>query len=197
MDKDLLEKIKQLRAETGAPIGKCKEALLATQGDLTKAKEWLRKKGAELLSKKEAVETGQGIIEGYVHFNGRVGALVELRAETDFVTKHEDFKKLAHEIALQVATMSPQYVSLESVPPEVLEAKKREFIEEIGEDKPKEVLDKILQGKIEKWASEVCLLNQPYIKREEITVKELIEEYVNKFGEKIEVKRFVRLSIND
>jgi elongation factor Ts len=185
-----------LRAETGAPIGKCKEALLATGGDLEKAKEWLRRKGSELLSKKEAVETGQGIIEGYVHFNGRVGALVELRAETDFVTKSEDFKKLAHEIALQIATMNPQYISLNDVPVEVLEAKKREFIEEIGEDKPKDVIEKILQGKLEKWASEVCLLNQPYIKKEEITVKDLIDEYVNKFGEKIEIRRFVRLAID-
>jgi elongation factor Ts len=196
MERELLEKIKQLRAETGAPIGKCKEALLATGGDLEKAKEWLRRKGSELLSKKEAVETGQGIIEGYVHFNGRVGALVELRAETDFVTKSEDFKKLAHEIALQIATMNPQYISLNDVPVEVLEAKKREFIEEIGEDKPKDVIEKILQGKLEKWASEVCLLNQPYIKKEEITVKDLIDEYVNKFGEKIEIRRFVRLAID-
>lgn len=197
MEKELLEKIKKLRAETDAPIGKCQEALLATNGDLEKAKEWLRKKGAELLQKKESVKTGQGIIEGYIHFNGRVGALVELRAETDFVTQSEDFKKLAHEIALQVATMAPQYLSLATVPAEVLEAKKREFIEEIGEDKPKEVLEKILQGKVAKWASEVCLLNQPYIKQENITVKDLIDEYVNKFGEKIEVKRFVRLSIYD
>lgn len=197
MDQELLAKIKQLRAETGAPIGKCKEALLATNNDLAKAKEWLRKKGAELLSKKEAVETGQGIIEGYIHFNGRVGALVELRAETDFVTKHPEFKKLAHEIALQVATMAPQYISLSDVPAEVLEAKKREFLEEIGEDKPKEVIEKVLEGKLAKWASEVCLLNQPYIKREEITIQGLIEEYINKFGEKIVVRRFVRLSIHD
>lgn len=197
MDKDLLEKIKQLRVETEAPIGKCKEALLATNGDLEKAKEWLRKKGAELLSKKESVKTGQGIIEGYIHFNGRVGALVELRAETDFVTKSEEFKKLAHEIALQVATMAPQYLSLETVPKEVLEAKKKEFAEEIDEDKPKEVFEKILQGKLEKWANEVCLLNQPYIKNESITIKDLIDEYINKFGEKIEVKTFVRLSVDD
>lgn len=197
MEKELLEKIKKLRTETGAPISKCKEALLASNGDLDKAKEWLRKKGAELLDRKESVETRQGIIEGYIHFNGRVGALVELRAETDFVTQSEDFKKLAHEIALQVATMSPKYISLETIPKEVLEAKKKEFIEEVGEDKPKEVLEKILQGKIEKWAGEICLLNQPYIKQEDITVKDLIDEYVNKFGEKIEVRRFCRLSIYD
>lgn len=193
MDKQLLELVKKLREETGMPIGKCVEALIATNNDLEKAKEWLRKKGAELLSKKEATKTGQGIIGGYVHFNGRLGALVELRAETDFVTQHSDFKKLAYDLAVHVATMMPQYIKKEDIPQEILEAKKKEFLEEIGHDKPKDIQEKILQAKLEKWFAEVCLLEQPYVKDESKKVRDLIDECANKFGEKIEIARFVRL----
>ena len=196
MDKELLEKIKILREETGAPIGKCKEALEKEGGDLEKAKIYLRKIGEGLLEKKREKIAGQGIIEGYVHFNGRVGALVELRSETDFVSKNPEFKKLAHELALQVATMNPLYVSLEKVPQEILDEKKKEFAEEL-KDKPEKVREEIIKGKLNKWAEEVCLLEQPYFKDENLKIKDLINEYVNKFGEKIEVRRFVRLSINE
>lgn len=196
MDKKLLENIKKLREETGAPLGKCREALLATDGDLEKAKEWLRQKGAELLDKKKETKAGQGIIAGYVHFNGRFGALVELRAETDFVSQHEDFKKLAYELAIQVATMLPQYIDRYQIPKEVLTAKEKEFLEDVGHDKPQEVKEKILQARLEKWYSEVCLLDQPYVKNENIKVRDLINESVSKFREKIEVTRFVRLQVD-
>lgn len=196
MDKELLEKIKILRQETSAPIGKCKEALEKEGGDLEKAKIYLRKIGESLLEKKKESEAGQGIIEGYIHFNGRVGALVELRAQTDFVTQSPEFKKLAHELALQVATMNPKYISLENLPPEVLEEKRKEFSEDV-KDKPEKVKEEIIQGRLKKWAEENCLLEQTYIKDENLKIKDLINEYVNKFGEKIEVRRFVRLSIND
>lgn len=196
MDKELLEKIKILRSETGAPIGKCKEALEKEGGDLEKAKIYLRKIGAGLLEKKKETQTGQGIIEGYIHFNGRVGSLVELRAETDFVTQNPEFKKLAHEIALQVATMNPQYLSLETLPQEVLKEKRKEFSEDI-QNKPEKVKEEIIQGRLQKWAEENCLLEQTYIKDENLKIKDLINEYANKFGEKIEVKRFVRLSTDD
>lgn len=179
MDKDLLEKIKKLREITSAPIGKCREALENSGGDLEKAKEYLRKIGESLLEKKKEASAGQGIVEGYIHFNGRVGALVEMRAETDFVSRNEEFKKLAHEVALQVATMKPLYLKKEDVPEEVLKEKKKEV------------------DNLEKWFEEVCLLEQSYIKDEKMKIKDLINEYANKFGEKIEVRRFVRLSTDD
>lgn len=196
MDKEILEKIKILRNETGAPIGLCKEALEATKGDLEEAKKYIVKKGEKLLEKKGEKEAKNGIIEGYIHFNGRVGALVEMRAETDFVARSEEFKKLAHEIALQVATMNPLYLSRDSIPDDVLKNKQKEFEEELKE-KPKEVQEKIIQGKLEKWYEEVCLLEQRYFKDENLKIKDLIHTAANKFGEKIEIRRFARLSIND
>ncbi len=196
MDKELLDKIKKLREETGAPIGLCKEALEQTGGNIDEAKKYLIKKGESLLEKKSGNIAGQGIIEGYVHFNGRVGALVELRAETDFVAKNEEFKKLAHEIALQIATMNPKFLNKESIPENILKEKIEEFESDI-KDKPNEVKEKIIEGRLEKWYEEVCLLEQKYIKDENLKIKDLISQFANKFGEKIEVRRFCRLSIND
>jgi elongation factor Ts len=193
MEAELLEKIKKLREETGAPIGKCKEALEKENWDLEKAKIYLRKIGESLLEKKKEKETKNGIIEGYIHFNGRVGALVELLSETDFVAQNPEFKKLAHELAMQVAFMNPLYLELDKIPQEVIEGKKKEFSEDIM-DKPEKVREQIIEGRLKKWSEEVCLLDQPYFKDETIKVKDLINEYANKFGEKIEVRRFVRLS---
>jgi elongation factor Ts len=193
MDPQLLEKIKKLREETGAPIGKCKEALEKENWDLEKAKIYLRKIGESLLEKKKEKETKNGIVEGYIHFNGRVGALVELLSETDFVSQNPEFKKLAHELAMQVAFMNPLYLELEKIPQEVIEEKRKEFSEDVM-DKPEKVREEIIKGRLKKWSEEVCLLDQPYFKDETMKVRDLINEYANKFGEKIEVRRFVRLS---
>jgi elongation factor Ts len=193
MEAELLEKIKKLREETGAPIGKCKEALEKENWDLEKAKIYLRKIGESLLEKKKEKETKNGIIEGYIHFNGRVGALVELLSETDFVSQNPEFKKLAHELAMQVAFMNPLYLELEKIPEEVIEEKKKEFSEDVM-DKPEKVREEIVKGRLKKWSEEVCLLDQPYFKDEAMKIRDLINEYANKFGEKIEVRRFVRLS---
>lgn len=198
MDKDILEKIKQLRQELEAPVGLCKEALENSGGDLQKAKEYLIKKGEALLTKKGGESAGFGIVEGYIHFNGRVGALVELRSQTDFVAKSAEFKKLAHEIALQVATMNPKYLKPDEIPEDILKVKKAEEIGGEGiKNKPQEIQEKILDGKLQKWYSEVCLLNQIYFKEEGIKINDLISRTANNFGEKIEVKRFVRLSITN
>jgi elongation factor Ts len=193
MEAELLEKIKKLREETGAPIGKCKEALEKENWDLEKAKIYLRKIGESLLENKKDKETKNGIVEGYIHFNGRVGALVELLSETDFVSQNPEFKKLAHELAMQVAFMNPLYLELEKISQEVIEAKKKEFSEDVM-DKPEKVREEIVKGRLKKWSEEVCLLDQPYFKDETMKVRDLINEYANKFGEKIEVRRFVRLS---
>jgi elongation factor Ts len=196
MKEEEIKKLKDLKEETGAPIGLCKEALENCNWDIEEAKKYLIKKGEGLLEKKKEKVTGFGIIEGYIHFNGRVGALVEMRAETDFVTRSEEFKKLAHELALQVATMNPKYLKKEDIDEKELEEKKREF--SIGlEDKPEDIREKIIENKLEKWYEEVCLLEQNYIKDENLKIKDLINNFANKFGEKIELKRFVRLSIND
>jgi elongation factor Ts len=193
MNPQLLEKIKKLREETGAPIGKCKEALEKENWDLEKAKIYLRKIGESLLEKKKEKETKNGIVEGYIHFNGRVGALVEILSETDFVSQNPEFKKLAHELAMQVAFMNPLYLELDKIPKEVIEEKKKEFSEDVI-DKPEKVREEIINGRLKKWLEEVCLLEQPYFKDETMKVRDLINEYANKFGEKIEVRRFVRLS---
>jgi elongation factor Ts len=193
MEAELLEKIKKLREETGAPIGKCKEALEKENWDLEKAKIYLRKIGESLLENKKEKETKNGIVEGYIHFNGRVGALVELLSETDFVSQNPEFKKLAHELAMQVAFMNPLYLELEKISQEVIETKKKEFSEDVM-DKPEKVREEIIKGRLKKWSEEVCLLDQPYFKDETMKVRDLINEYANKFGEKIEVRRFVRLS---
>jgi elongation factor Ts len=193
MEAELLEKIKKLREETGAPIGKCKEALEKENWDLEKAKIYLRKIGESLLENKKEKETKNGIVEGYIHFNGRVGALVELLSETDFVSQNPEFKKLAHELAMQVAFMNPLYLELEKISQEVIEEKKKEFSEDVM-DKPEKVREEIIKGRLKKWSEEVCLLDQPYFKDETMKVRDLINEYANKFGEKIEVRRFVRLS---
>jgi elongation factor Ts len=193
MEQQLLEKIKKLREETGAPIGKCKAALEKENWDLEKAKIYLRKIGESLLEKKKEKETKNGIVEGYIHFNGRVGALVELLSETDFVSQNPEFKKLAHELAMQVAFMNPLYLELEKIPQEVIEEKRKEFSEDVM-DKPEKVREEIIEGRLKKWSEEVCLLDQPYFKDETMKVRDLINEYANKFGEKIEVRRFARLS---
>ncbi|MCS7200713.1 MAG: elongation factor Ts [Patescibacteria group bacterium] len=196
MEKELLEKIKILRELTGAPVGKCKEALEKENGDLERAKIYLRKIGEGLLERKKEATAGHGIIESYLHFNGRVGALVEARAETDFVARSLEFKKLAHTIAVQVATMNPLYLSLENVPEEVIREKIEEFSQDI-KDKPEKVREEIIKGRLRKWAEEKCLLDQVYYKDENLRVSDLINEYANKFGEKIEIRRFTRLSVDD
>jgi elongation factor Ts len=196
MDKDLIEKIKKLREETGAPINVCREALENSNNDIELAKKYIIKKGEYLLEKKSQEIAKVGLIEGYIHFNGRVGSLIEIRAETDFVTKSEEFKSLAHEIALQVATMNPKYISSDDIPQEIKEEKMKEFLEEL-KDKPDDLKEKISLEKMNKWYSEVCLLEQPYFKDENMKIKDYIHNIANKFGEKIEIKRFVRFSIND
>jgi len=193
MDQDFINKIKKLREETGAPIGKCKEALEKEKGDLEKAKIYLRKIGESLLKEKSSKISKNGIVEGYIHFNGRVGALVEILAETDFVSQNPEFKKLAHEIAMQVAFMKPIYVSSDDISEQDLKAKKDEFLSEI-KDKPDKIKEQVVQGKLDKWFEEVCLIDQTYFKDENLKVKDLINEYANKFGEKIEISRFVRLA---
>lgn len=186
-----LEKIKKLREETLVSFALCKEALEKNNWDLNKAKDYLRQKGALKLEAKENKATSAGIIDAYVH-QGKIGVLVELRCETDFVAQNEEFKKLAHEIALQVASMMPKYIKIEDINPEEKE-KMMKIIEESDPEisrKPAEIKQKILNGKLQKVFEEIVLLEQPWIKNPDIKIKNLIEESVLKLGEKITISRF-------
>ncbi|MGB9680724.1 MAG: translation elongation factor Ts [Minisyncoccia bacterium] len=191
-----IQDIQKLREETQAPIMECKKALEEAKGDFNKAKEILRKKGEARAIKKQEGETTSGIIESYVHTHNQVGVLVELRAQTDFVSRSAEFKQLAHELAMHIAAMNPLYLSPENIPEEEINKKKAEYLKEFeNSNKPQEILDKIVQGKLEKDFEELCLMNQIFIKDETKKISDLIKEATAKFGEKIEVKRFVRFEI--
>ena len=191
-----IDDIQKLREETKAPVMECKKALEKAQGDTKKAKEILRKQGEIRAEKKQGVNTKAGIIEAYIHSNKQVGVLLELRCETDFVAKNPDFKDLAHDLAMQVAATNPLFVSEKNVPQEIIEKKKKDYEEELKkEGKPKEILEKIITGKLEKDFEEMCLEKQKFIKDESKNVGDLVKEAVAKFGEKIEIGEFARFQI--
>ena len=188
--------IKELREKTGAGIVDCKKALQEANGDMEKAVEILRKKGAAKAAKKADRATAEGIVVSYIHAGGKVGTLVELNCETDFVARTENFKILGHEIAMQVAAMAPEYLSKEDVPAEVIE-KEKEILKQqaLSEGKPEHIVEKIVEGRLNKFYSEKCLLEQPWIKDDSKTIADLVREYITKLGENIKVKRFCRFEI--
>jgi len=189
--------IVKLREMTGAGMLDCKKALDESGGDVEKAAEILRKKGQAKAAKKSAErEAKEGLVHAYIHANGRVGAMVMLLCETDFVARNEVFQELLHDIAMQVAATSPLYLAPENVPEEVIQKEKDMIKEEMAdESKPADVLDKIVEGKIAKYYEEVCLMNQPFIKDEDITIADLINDKIATLGEKIEIGDFSRFSI--
>lgn len=196
MEKEInIDDIKKLRELTGAPIIQCKEALKEA-GDINKAVILIRQKGLEVAKQKEKKETKHGVIKAYVHSNSKVGALVELGCETDFVSRCDEFNKLAYELAMHITAMAPLSIDKEDLPEKILQEKKASYIEELKlAGKPEKIWDKIIEGKLEKFYKEVCLLWQPFIKNEELTVKEYIATFINKLRENIVVKRFVRYQI--
>lgn len=188
--------IQELRAMTSAGIVECKKALEETDGDLQKAAELLRKKGIIKASSKGERETKEGLVDAYIHGTGRVGVLVEVQCETDFVARTEGFKEFVHEVALQISATNPLYVSREQIPAEVIEKEKELAMAEFaGSNKPAEMIEKIAQGKLEKYYAEVCLLDQPFIKDEDKTVGELLKETIAKTGENMVIKRFSRFGL--
>lgn len=187
--------VTKLREMCGAGMMDCKKALEESKGDFDKAVEVLRKKGAATAAKRSDREAKEGVIVSYLH-NGRIGAMLELNSETDFVAKNEGFKQLAQDLVMHVAAANPEYVSPEDVPAEVI-AKERE-IEKAqleGAGKPKEVIEKILEGKIQKFYSQVCLMKQPYVKNPDVTIEDLINEKTAAIGEKLVVRRFIRYEL--
>lgn len=193
-----IDDVQKLRKQTFAPAIECKKALEETKGDISKASEILKKKGQLRAEKKQDKEshTKSGIIEAYIHANNQFGTLVELRCETSFVANNPDFKKLAYDLAMHITALDPQYISSEEIPKEIIEEKKKKYTEEFKKsNKPPEIIKKIIDGKLEKEFQEVCLNKQIFIKDETKNIDQLIQEAIAKFGEKIEVGRFIRFKI--
>jgi len=188
--------VADLRGQTGAGLMDCKKALVESDGDAEKAMALLRKKGMATAAKKAGREAGEGVIESYIHLGGKVGVLVELKCETDFVAKNDDFKTLARDIAMHVAAASPLYVSRENVPEDVVE-KEREIAASQAEGKPPQAIQKIVEGKLDKYLSTVCLMEQPFVKNPDQTVRELLTEFVSKLGENLVVGRFSRFQLGE
>ncbi len=190
------EDVKKLREMTGAGVLDCKKALQETGGDIEKAIEFLRKKGIAGASKKLHRETLEGMVDSYIHPGNRVGVLLEVNCETDFVARTDDFKTLVHDLAMHIAAMSPRYVSREDIPADVLEKEKeilREQARQTG--KPDHVIEKIVEGRLEKFFEENCLLEQNFVKNPDMTIEDYIKTYIAKLGENIRVKRFIRFEL--
>ncbi len=192
------ELVKAIRERTGAGMMACKQALEETNGDMEKAIEVLRKKGAALAAKRAYRATNQGVIEAYIHAGGRIGTLVELNCETDFVAKTPEFRTLAHDLAMQVAAMSPIVVSREQLEPALVEHEKEIYRTQAqNEGKPAQVIEKIAEGRMEKFCQENCLLEQSFIKDSSKTIKDLLNEAAGKMGENISIRRFHRFHLGE
>jgi len=192
------ELVKELREKTGAGIGDCRKALMECEGDIEKAGEWLREKGIASAGKRAGKSANQGLIFSYIHGEGKVGVLLELNCETDFVARTEDFKELCKDIAMQIAAMNPLYVRREEVPLEIIEKEKEIYTAQMADTKkPANIIEKIVLGKLEKYFSEVCLLEQLFVKDDTKNIDTLVKEKIAKIGENISVKRFARFVLGE
>lgn len=188
--------IQELRDRTGLGMMDCKKALEESGGDIEQAIEILRKKGAAIAAKRAGRETSEGIVQAYIHPGNRIGVLVQINCETDFVARNENFVQFANDVAMHIAAMKPLYLSPEEVDPKFLEHEKSILKEQlVGSGKPEKVIEQILQGKINKLYEEICLLKQPFVKNDQLTVEQLQAELVAKTGENIKIKRFCRYEI--
>jgi elongation factor Ts len=188
-----VEDIKKLRDQTGAGMMKAKEALEHSGGDFDAAVKYLREKGEATAAKKSDREARAGVIEGYVH-GGRIGVLVEVNCETDFVARTDDFKEFVRDIAMHIAATNPEYLNPEAVPADVIESEKSIYRKEV-EGKPAEILEKIVDGKLAKFYEQVCLVNQPFVKDPDTTIGKLTTDLVAKLGENIVIRRFERMEL--
>jgi len=189
--------VKKLRDMTGAGMLDCKKALEETDGDYEKAVDVLRAKGAAKAAKRADKEASEGVVGSYIHMGGRIGVLVEINCETDFVARTDDFQKLVRDLAMQVAGLAPLYVDVDRIPSAVLEAKKAELLaDEAVQAKPEAIREKIVDGQLKKWFREVCLLQQPF-RDEERSVSDLVTEKIATIGENIRVRRFTRYALGE
>lgn len=192
------EMIKQLREQTGAGILDCRKALEQSNGDLTLALDHLREKGLATATKRSDRMAAEGVIELYSHGNGRVGVIVELNSETDFVGRSEQFRNLAHELALQIAAANPTYIKEEDIPEDVIEHEKKIAMAKAREEgKPEAILPRIVEGSIKKFKDETVLMNQPYIRDESITIQKLINQSIAALGENIIIRRYSRWALGE
>ncbi len=190
--------VKELREKTGAGMMDCKKALSEVNADMEKAVEFLRKKGLATAQKRAGRALNEGIIQSYIHMTGKLGVLVEVNCETDFVAKNEDFQEFAKNIAMHIAASNPLGISPEDVPEDLIEKEKEIYRAQALEmGKPENVIDKIVEGKLKKFYEESCLLNQPYVRDTNLSVADLLNEMIAKIGENISIKRFVRYQIGE
>ena len=190
--------VKKLREKTGVGLMDCKDALRAAGGDMDKAVDYLREKGLAKIQKRSGRATTEGTIASYIHTGGKVGAVAEVNCESDFVARTPDFQAFAKDIVMQITASNPIYVKREDVPDEVMEKEKVIYRKQaLEQGKPEKIVDRIAEGKLEKFYQEVCLMEQPFIKNPDITVKGLLEELVSKLGENIVIRRFVRLQLGE
>jgi elongation factor Ts len=190
--------VKQLREKTGAGMMDCKNALSEVKGDIEKAIEFLRKKGLATAQKRAGRALSEGIIQSYIHMNGKLGVLVEVNCETDFVAKNEDFQEFAKNIAMHIAASNPLGITPEDVSEDIIEKEKEIYrAQALDMGKPENVTDKIVEGKLNKFYQESCLLNQPYVRDTDMSVADLLNELIARIGENISIKRFVRYQIGE
>jgi elongation factor Ts len=194
--------IKDLRERTGAGMADCKKALTETAGDMDKAIDYLRAKGLAKAAKKAGREATEGLVTSYIHAGGRIGVIVEINCETDFVARNEDFVAFTRDVAMQIAAMAPLYVRKEEVPADAVEHEKSVLVAKAKEDpkmagKPDQVLAKITEGQVTKWMKEICLLDQPFVKDDSKTIDQLLQTLIAKIGENIKIRRFVRFELGE
>jgi elongation factor Ts len=190
--------VKELREATGAGVLDCKKALQDSNGDFEAAVELLRKKGLATAAKKASRDTNEGIIGTYIHAGAKMAGMVQLSCETDFVARTDRFQQLARDLAMHVVASRPQFVTREEVPADLIEREKAIYREQmVSSGKPEQVIDKIVEGKLDKWLSEICLLDQPFVKDPDVTIQSLLTDSVAALGENIRVSRFERLAIGE
>ena len=189
--------VKELREKSGAGMMDCKKALTETNGDMDKAIDFLREKGLASVAKKSSRIASEGLVDSYIH-GGRIGVLVEVNSETDFVAKNEEFKSFVRDIAMQVAAVAPKYVSREEVPAEEVEHERKVLTEQArGENKPEHIIEKMVEGRLEKFYEEICLLDQKFIKDPDKKIQDILNDLIAKIGENIKIRRFVRFEVGE
>jgi elongation factor Ts len=191
------DEIKALREQTSAPMMDCRKALIEANGDSTKAKELLLARGAAQAEKKAERSANEGLVTSYIHAGGKIGVLVEVNSETDFVARNPKFAELSRDIAMHIAAMSPQYLDRASVPEDVVNAAREEFKAAVPAGKPPEVAGKIVEGKLNKWYEEHVLLDQPFVKDDALSISDLINAATGSLGEKIVVRRFTKFALGE
>ncbi|MBN1364854.1 MAG: translation elongation factor Ts [Syntrophaceae bacterium] len=190
--------VKELRTKTGAGMMDCKEALVAAKGDFEKAIDLLRKKGLSAATKRSSKTAKDGVVASYIHMGGKIGVMVEVNCETDFVAKTEDFQTMARDIAMHIAASNPLYVRPEEIPESEMEREKEIYRSQLSEEKkPEKIWDKIIEGKLKKYYEDICLTEQKFVKNQDITVGTLVSNMISKTGENIIIRRFARFQLGE